>query len=1125
MKLKPKEGLAFVLIACAGVALMGSAAAPTGDDPLETGFTTPPDSAKPRTWWHWTMSNVTKTGITKDLEWMKRAGLGGFMLADVNYGRGQTVEPKISYGTPEWYDAVRFAAAEADRLGLEMAIFSSPGWSETGGPWVKPAQAMKKLVWSETRVSGPKEFSGSLKHPPSNIGQIRNTGVSYYDNSSTETPFYADSAVIAYRTPAGEEEAQSAHPVVTSNSGPIDGGALLDDDLNTQLTISAPADGSAAWIQYEFPRPVPARAITLGGKGGSANGIPVGRVLAGDDGVNFRTLVTLPGAQLYRQGMVRTFSFPLTTAKYFRIEMTGAPLGPAITMSQAASPPAKQYVLSEAIVHSGARVNRWEEKAGFSFLFEYGSVRSPAVPTDAAIAPDNVINLTGKMKPDGTLDWTVPAGDWTILRMGYSLTGAKNRPATAAGSGLEADKLSREHMEAYIHGYFDPLQKALGPLFGKSLRYVMMDSWEAGTNNWTDQMADEFRKRRGYDPTPYLSALAGHVVESADVSDRFLWDFRRTLADLWADAHYGTMAEKLRERGIGIYAEAAGVSLEMPEDTLLNKSKVEIPMGEFWVHDLHPHLMYFQDVRGAASAAHVYGKNLAAAESFTGGGYESPYTLKKVADYWLAQGVNRLVIHTSAHQPLDTKPGNTMVGTHFNRNITWAEQARPLMTYFARSSFLLQQGQFVADVAYLLNEGAPSTPPIWGSGTRPAPPEGYDYDFINADVLLNRLSVASDGRLVLPDGMSYHLLVLPETDRMRPELLRKLRELVAGGATISGRKPLASPSLADYPSADAEVHALATELWGDLDGVSRTIRYYGKGRVVWNMPLSGTLESMKIGRDFEYEKGLDADVAWLHRRTQEADIFYVVNSTDQARSFDARFRVAGREAELWHPDTGKIERVNYAITGERTVVPLQLAEREAVFVVFRKPAVAPPPSRELNAERKLVTLDDDWDVSFPERWGAPPSVHFEKLASWTTNADRGVKFFSGTATYRKTVEVRREWLQLGVEVRLDLGRVGDIAEVSINGRPLGTLWKAPWTIDVTDALKAGDNLIEVRVTNEWNNRLTGDRDLPADKKVLSDPGPLPGGRIVPPHPLEESGLLGPVTLSTRVDPPPDALPR
>ena len=336
------------------------------------------------------------------------------------------------------------------------------------------------------------------------------------------------------------------------------------------------------------------------------------------------------------------------------------------------------------------------------------------------MAAREVIDLTSKMKPDGTLEWDAPAGTWTVLRLGYSLTGAKNRPATPAGSGFEADKLSREHMEAYYHGYFDPLRKALGPLFGKSLRYVMMDSWEAGTNNWTERMIEEFTKRRGYSPVPYLPALTGKVVDTAEVSDRFTWDFRRTLADMWADNHYGTMADLLRKDGIGIYGEAAGVSLEMPEDTLLNKSKLEIPAGEFWVRDLHPRLMYLQDVRGAASASHVYGKKLTATESFTGGGYESPFTLKKVGDYWFAQGTNRLVFHTSAHQPLDTKPGNTMVGTHVNRNITWAELAAPFMTYLARASYMLQQGLFVADFAYLLNEGAPSTPPIWGPGTHAA---------------------------------------------------------------------------------------------------------------------------------------------------------------------------------------------------------------------------------------------------------------------------------------------------------------------------------------------------------------------------------------------------------------------
>lgn len=1104
----------FVASLIAGLALAGAALA-QAPDPMELGFRVPTDAAKPRTWWHWTMSNVTKEGITKDLEWMKRVGIGGFMLADVNAGRGQTVEPKTPFGTPEWFEAVRHAAAEADRLGLEMSIFSSPGWSETGGPWVKPEQAMKKLVWSETSFTGPGKFTGKLTAPPSNIGQIRNTGASYYASDSTDAPYYADSAVIAYRAPAGEG-VLAPKPVVTTNNGPVDGTPLLDDQLNTLLTVPAPKEGGAAWVQYEFAQPFTARAITLGGRGGSANGIPVGRVLASDDGVNFRTLVTLPGTQLYRQGMVRTFAFPAVTAKYYRIEMTGAPLGPAITMSQAPAQPATQYVLSEAVLHAGARVNRWEEKAGFSFLFEYDSVPSLAVPAEAAVAASEVIDLTGKMKPDGTLDWDAPAGNWTVLRLGYSLTGAKNRPSTPAGSGFEADKLSREHMEAYYHGYFDPLQKALGPLFGKSLRYVMMDSWEAGTNNWTDRMAAEFKQRRGYDPTPWLPALTGRVVENADLSDRFLWDFRRTLADLWADAHYGVMAGKLRERGIGIYAEAAGVSLEMPEDTLLNKSKVEIPMGEFWVRDLHPRLMYFQDVRGAASAAHVYGKPLVGAEAFTGGGYESPFTLKKVADYWLAQGINRLVFHTSAHQPLDTKPGNTMVGTHLNRNITWAEQAQPLMTYFARSSHLLQQGLFVADLAYLLNEGAPSTPPIWSAGTQPTPPEGHDYDFINTDVLLNRLAVAADGRLVLPDGMSYRLLALPETDRMRPALLRKLRDLVAGGATITGRRPLRSPSLADYPAADAEVEALATELWGDLDGVSRTIRYFGKGRVVWGRPLAETLASIGVAKDFDYAKGLDASVAWLHRRTPAADIYYVVNSTDQAREFEARFRVAGKEAELWHPDTGLIERTNYRADGDRTIVPLRLAERESVFVVFRKAPATPVPALAKDDSTALVTVEGPWDVAFQENLGAPPRFQLPQLASWTTQADAGIKFFSGAATYTKTIQAPREWFKADTGLFLDLGRVGDIAEVTVNGRKLGQLWKAPWQIDVTGALKPGVNTLEIKVTNQWTNRLAGDRELPADKKILGDPGPAfgGGGNRLPP-PLPESGLLGPVTLLSK----------
>ena len=1099
------------LVTIAGLsALTGPASAQAATDALERGFANPPDSARPRTWWHWTGGNVTKEGITKDLEWMRRVGIGGAQLADVSFGMGQTVEEKIEFGSPAWLEAVRHAASEAQRLGLELAIFSSAGWSETGGPWVKPEQAMKKLVWSETVVEGPRPFAGKLPQPPSCNGPFQNLATGGRRPSQDPT-WYGDSAVIAFRTPAAEVDMVALNPTVTSSGGDVNTAPLFDEDWNTAAAIPPPTEGAAAWLQIEFDPPFQARAITIGG----SRGIPVGRVLAGDDTAHFRTLVTLPGAQLYRQGRIRTFTLPETEAKIYRIEMTAAPLGPGPTMSQEPTEPAEQYPLTEVRLHGGARVHRWEEKAGFSHLFEYETVPTPEVPAETAIRTSEVIDLTSRVASDGSLDWDVPAGRWTILRLGCSLTGAKNRPAPPSGSGYEADKLSPRHMEAYYHGYFDPLAEALGPLFGKSLRYVLMDSWEAGRQNWTQEMIGQFQRRRGYDPTPYLAALTGRIVGSAETSDRFLWDFRRTLADMWADYHYGVMADLLQEQGVGIYAEAAGVSLEIPEDTLLNKSKVAIPMGEFWVGKMHPPLMYYQDVRGAASASHVYGKTLVAAEAFTGGGYEAPYTLKTVSDYWFAQGLNRIVFHTSAHQPLDTKPGNTMVGTHIHRNITWAEQAGPFMTYLARQSFLLQQGLSVADLAYLLNEGAPSTMPIWGTGLTPKPPEGYDFDYINADVLLNRLSVGPDGRLILPDGMSYRVLVLPQTDKMRPELLRKICDLVQGGAIVVGIKPVRSPSLAGFPDADAQVQALAAELWGDLDGVSRTIRHCGKGRVVWGLPLEDVLASLEVPKDVEFGKGLDTDIVWTHRQTPDADIYYIANHTDTAQEVQARFRVGGREAELWRPDTGRIEPASYRIVDDRTTVPLYLSPRQSVFIVFRRAASSPARTLPQQAGTTLTTVNGPWDVTFPPNLGAPEQIQLANLESWTAHADQGVKYFSGTATYAKMLPASQDWFQSGTRLVLDLGAVHDIAAVSVNGTLLATPWKPPYQVDVTDALKPGENHLQIEVTNQWTNRQIGDRPLPPDKKVLAafGFGRIGGDRNPEPPP---SGLLGPVTVISTV---------
>ncbi len=430
--MKKRRSAFQVTMATAGMfALVGVALAQGPGDMLEQGFKNPPDSAKPRTWWHWTNGNVTLDGITKDLEWMHRVGIGGFQLVDVAAGGGQTVDKKINFGTPEWYGAVHHAAIEGKRLGLEMSIFSSPGWSEAGGPWVKPEEAMKRLVWSETCVNGPQKFSGKLPEPPSNEGPVRDLTVGGLRRSADAPPpptFYRDSVVLAYRTPDDEVAPASLHPKVTTNEGPIDAGPLLDDNLNTSVAIAAPEDGSPAWLQFEFAQPFTARALTLGSHGG----LPVGRILASDDGKDFRTLAVMPGPQGYHGAQVRTFAFPQTTARFYRIELSGAPLRPATVIEGGPVLQASEFTITEATLYSGARVNRWEDKGAFGSLMDvYHVVPTPETVDAAEIQRSSVIDLTSKMAKDGTLDWDAPPGKWTILRMGYALTGAKNRPSAS----------------------------------------------------------------------------------------------------------------------------------------------------------------------------------------------------------------------------------------------------------------------------------------------------------------------------------------------------------------------------------------------------------------------------------------------------------------------------------------------------------------------------------------------------------------------------------------------------------------------------------------------------------------------------------------------------------------------
>jgi hypothetical protein len=531
------------------------------------------------------------------------------------------------------------------------------------------------------------------------------------------------------------------------------------------------------------------------------------------------------------------------------------------------------------------------------------------------------------------------------------------------------------------------------------------------------------------------------------------------------------------------------------------------------------------DVREAASAAHIYGKKLVATESFTAMPFvtawgQSPAYLKPVGDRFLALGVNRIVFHTSDHQPFVDeahKPGITLgpFGQHYSRNITWAEQAVVWNTYLARCSYLLQQGLFVGDLAYYYGEGAPVTVPFWKK-VRPEPPAGHAYDYVNTDVILNRMSV-EDGRIVLPDGMSYAVLVLPEdVDRLTLPVVRKLRDFVAAGATLVAPRPGLSPSLSGFPAADEEIRAIVNDVWGAIDGKSLTEHAYGKGKVYWGGSLEDVLAAQKTPPDVEYSRPQpDTTLVWIHRRLPDADLYFVANQKERAEDLLATFRSEGREAELWHPDTGAMEPASYRTQNGRTVVPLRLDPYGSVFVVFRKPTTTASRTRPGRTSTTLTAVDGGWTVSFPPNWGAPPQVRLDKLASWTASADAGVKYFSGTATYARDLQVAAAWLKPGSRIVLDLGSVQNLAEVSVNGKAVGgVLWKPPFQADVTSALRAGPNRVEIKVTNLWPNRMIGDLQPGTTKRyTFTDYKPFKAD-----SPLLESGLLGPVTLSAVTGP-------
>lgn len=1087
---------ATALSALPAIAQEAPGSAPT----LEEQFRDPPNSARPRVWWHWVNGNVTKDGIAKDMAWMKRVGIGGLQNFNAALRSPVVVQNRVTYGSPEWKDAFRFAASEADRLGLELGIAASPGWSETGGPWVRPEDAMKKLVFSQIDLPAGRRFAGQLPALPRQTGTYGTIDKVLNVNSMRDVPpappFGGQIAVLAFPV-AGTDAV--APPVVRGKDGSaIDAAALFDDNLMSAVTLPRKrGEVPALTIEYAAPRTVRSATLFLPGDAVMFSGAAtLPQLEASDDGQAWRPVAAVPAGSV-----PATVSFAPVTARHFRVLFppvaNAGPMGPGGPLR-----------VGELRLSAEARVDRFETKAAFEMAPDYSKL-SQGLAEAPGVDPSKVVDLTARARADGTLDWTPPAlpkgQQWRVLRLGHSLTGMTNHPPPAEAVGLEVDKYDAPAVRRYMEHYLGIYRDATGAdLIGEhGLRALVTDSIEVNTANWTPAMIAQFRKLRGYDPTPWLPALAGTIVGSRAQSDRFLFDYRRILADLIASEHYGTVAQVAHENGLIVYGESLEDGSSIPGDDMTMRRHADVPMAAMWTHPREegPHLNHVTDIRGAASTAHVYGQNLVALEALTSMALwrDSPATLKRVIDLAFVLGVNRPVIHTSVHQPLDNAPGLPLniYGQTFNRHEAWADLAKPWVDYLARNSLMLQQGRNLADVAYFYGEESPLTE-LYRRHPVADVPRANAYDFLSADALATAL--ANDGAdLVTTGGARYRALYLGGTSqRMTLPVLRKLTALVEGGAIVIGMKPEIAPSLADQA---AEFDAIVGRMWSG--GASTAL---GKGRVIASRDIDAALAQIGVAPDFRFSGQADADIPFVHRKLTDGDSYFLVNRKDRAEVIEARFRVTGKAPELWHAETGTSEAVSYRFENGETIVPLTLAPDESVHVVFRKPAAAPS-----LAIKKLVPVEvgriaGPWQVAFQPGRGAPAAAKFAALAPLDTNADPAIKYFSGIASYTASFAAPKGWKR-GQPLWLDLGEVGELAEVTVNGKPAGSAWHAPFRVEIGSAAKPGRNQVQVRVANLWLNRLVGDKQPGATPVARTPANPYQASTL-----LRRSGLIGPVTV-------------
>lgn len=1128
MKFRFSKILIFILLSCFGFSA--------------SLFAQQNESAKPWVFWYWVKGAVSKAGITADLEAMKSNGIAGAYLMSIQGpDKVPIYSPPAVQLTPEWWKMVEFAMSEAKRLDLKLGMHVSDGFALAGGPWITPELSMQKVVWSKINTSNTV------------------TKINLPQPESKEN-YYKDIAVYAYPSPIGKGiSTRTVIPKIMASNG-ADATGLVQPENKKNF-----GSNESCYIQYEFEKPFTCRTITIKISGNNYQAQRLA-IKVSDDGKNFRSIDRLEAPRHGWQDTDEdvTHSIVPTTAKFFRFiyDKKGSEPG-SEDLDAAKWKPSLKLVNLE--LSSEAQLNQFEGKNGSVWRISKRSTEAE-ITKNLCVPLNKIINLTDKLNPDGTLNWKAPKGNWTILRIGHTSTGHTNATG-GGGKGLECDKFNPEAVKLQFENWYGEALKHGGPEIAKKVLSIFhVDSWECGSQNWSPVFKTEFLRRRGYDLTPYLPIMTGLPVESTSVSENFLYDIRKTISELVVDQFYKTLAKLAKDQGVTFTAES--IAPTMMSDGLMHYKTVDIPMGEFWLNS--PTHDKPNDMLDAISGAHIYGKNIIQAEAFTAvrmDWNESPANMKTLQDRNYALGINKLVYHVFTHNPwTDRKPGMTLdgVGLYFQRDQTWWKAGKAWIEYAERTQNLLQQGKPVVDIAVFTGEELPrrsvlpdrlveTLPGIFdadvvaaekkrlanvGEPLRQVPagvthsanmadPEnwvnplrGYAYDSFNPDVL----STASvkDGNVVFESGATYKILVFTGKLKMNPNYqyisyrtVKKLLELIKAGAkVIVADKPLYQNGLKQVSK--TEFDRVVNEIW-DKNVKPNLIKKIGLGVVV-KAPYYGenfhqirietdffALEDGPINEPFIYAK----NVAYTHRKTDEKDIYFISNQVAKERKFRFSFRVKDKVPLVYDVVNNEITNIKqWSAFNGRTVFNLKLEPNQSVFVLFEKPTN----QKEFNQGKNwsnFKTIQDishSWQAKFDTAYSGPSkAITFNDLTDWTQNTDSLVKYYSGTVTYSKNFTFDGD---LKNKIWLDLGEFSSIAEVKINGINCGTLWTAPHRLEISKAIKKGENQITIEVTNTWANRLIGDSKLPENKRITKTTAPfrLEG------KPLNPAGLVGPVVI-------------